>query len=50
MKRNIIIFASLLFLMAAAVVFYAIYYEIKNINERERGVMMSYQMLRIMTP
>lgn len=41
MKRNTIIFAGLLFLMAVAITFYAIYYEIKKINERERALIRS---------
>lgn len=41
MKRNITIFAALLSLMGVAIVFYAIYYEIQKINERERALIRS---------
>lgn len=41
MRRNMIIFASLLFLMAIGIAFYAIYYEVKKINAREQALIQS---------
>lgn len=41
MKRNTIIFASLLFLMALCIAFYAIYCEVKKINAREQALIQS---------
>lgn len=41
MKRNTIIFASLLFLMALCIAFYAVYCEVKKINAREQALIQS---------
>lgn len=41
MRRNTIIFTSLVFLMALGITFYAIYYEVRKVNERERALIQS---------
>ncbi|MBU3589328.1 GGDEF domain-containing protein [Polynucleobacter sp. 80A-SIGWE] len=41
MKRNMIIFASLLFSVALSIAVYAIYFEVKKINARERALIQS---------